>query len=324
MDRTATLNDVAECYRLFLERDVEDASTAVMQMAEVSNLWELINRFAVSTEAIRRKVNRASGFISDIYDPSQVDPSASDAQREDLLTDTLARWERCGRGFAYDQIFRDPRLFADRSGKWNREKRLEIAQEELQRMFIALHRNGITLPPHFSVLALGCEIAFLAAAIAHWHGRFLGLEISRSALEQGISVLEERSVTAGELISLRAFLESAPFDDWQRHDIFHSVMLLQHAPPPVALMLLHICLGRIKPGGHAYFQVPCQIYDYGFKTAEYLSAKSNSDAGEIHALPQSYVLQLLARHGFVPLEILPDQRIGPAGLSFTYLARKIR
>ncbi len=105
MDRPPTFNDVAQCYRLFLERDVEDATTAVMQMADVPTLWGLINRFAVSSEALYRKIHRASGLISDIYDPSLVRMEVSDAQREELVARTLARWERCGRGFAYDHFF---------------------------------------------------------------------------------------------------------------------------------------------------------------------------------------------------------------------------
>lgn len=324
MDRPATLNDVAECYRLFLERDVEDATTAIMQMAEVPSLWDLINRFAISAEALRRKVHRASGFISDIYDPRSVKLNASDAQREELLSRTLARWERCGRGFAYDHLFRDPRLFDGRSAKWNREKRFEIGQEELQRLFFTAGRNGIAFPPGFSVLALGCEVGFVAPAVTQVHGSFLGLEIGGVALEQGLAALKERALARSELISLRTFLETAPLYDGRTYNLFYSVSLLQHAPPPTALMLLHICLGRVAAGGYAYFQVPCHLYDYSFETSVYLRAKTDADdSGELHALPQSFILQLLARHGFTLIEILPDQRLGPAGLSFTFFARKL-
>ena len=323
MDRPPTLNDVAQCYRLFLERDVEDATTAVMQMADVPTLWELINRFATSSEALYRKIHRASGLINDIYDPSLVRMEVTDAQREELVARTLARWQRCGRGSAYDHFFRDPRLFDDRSVKWNREKRFEIGHEELERFYVTGHRNGITFAPNASMLALGCEVGFLAAAVAQRLGRFAGIEIGGRAFEQGCAALEERGLPETELIPLRSFLDSAPTYGGRNYDIFYSTMLLQHAPPPVALMLLHMCLSRINPGGYAYFQVPCHIYDYRYDSGDYLRALSESDdSGEIHALPQTYILQLLARHGLVPIEILPEQRLGPMGLSFTFFARK--
>lgn len=323
MDRSPTLDDVAQCYRLFLEREVESATIAVMQMADAPTLWELINRFAISAEAMRRKVHHASRLISDTYDPSLVRMEVSDAQRKELVTRTLARWERNGRGLAYDHFFRDPRLFDDRSVKWNREKRFEIGHEELERVLVAGHRNGIAFAPDASVLALGCEVSFLAAAVKQRLGRFTGIEVSGTALAQGRAALEECVFPAAELISLRSFLDSVPANGGLNYDIFYSVMLLQHAPPPVSLMLLHTCLSRINPGGYAYFQVPCHIYDYGYDSHDYLSVWSESDdSGEIHALPQTYILELLARHGLVPIEILPEQRLGPMGLSFTFFARK--
>ncbi len=72
MDRPPTLNDVAQCYRLFLERDVENASMAVMRMADTPTLWELIRRFAASSEAARRRIHRASGPIAEMYDPAGI------------------------------------------------------------------------------------------------------------------------------------------------------------------------------------------------------------------------------------------------------------
>lgn len=324
MDRPATLQDVAECYRLFLERDIEDASTAIMQTVEVPSLWELINRFASGEEAVRRKVHRASGFINDVYNPLVIDMKASDHQREELLTDTLARWERCGRGFAYDQLFRDPRLFDARSGKWNREKKFESGEEELQRMLRCAQRNGLMFPPGLSMLALGYEVSALASAIGKLRARLVGLEISSQALEEGSAAVQERGIGGVALISLRSFLEAATTLQGRTYDIFYSVMLLQHAPPPVILMLLNVCLGSVKPGGYAYFQVPCHLHDgYRYESESYLAGRlSSDDSGELHALPQSYVLQLLARHGMIPIEILPDSRLGPAGLSFTFFACK--
>lgn len=324
MDRPPTLNDVAQCYRLFLERDVESTSIAVMQVADALALWDLINRVASSTEAMRCRIHRASGHISDLYDPSVVETEASDAQLEALLERTLARWERCGRGFAYDHLFRDPRLFDDRSEKWNREKRFEFGYEELERMFVAGRRNGVAFEPGASVLAFGCDIAFLGAAVSDRLGHFAGVEAGGAAFEQGRDALQERGIQRAELLPLRSFLD-AELEARRTCDIFYSVMLLQHAPPPVSLLLLDVGLGRINPGGYAYFQAPCHIYDYQFATDAYLSTLPETDnSGEIHALPQACILRLLARHGMVPIEVLPEQRLGPMGFSFTFFAQKTR
>jgi len=322
MDRPPSWNDVAQCYRLFLERDVEDASVALMQLAGAPALWDLIHRFAISTEAMRRRIHRASGHISDMYDPSVVETEVSDAQREELLERTLARWERCGRGFAYDHLFRDPRLFDDRSARWNREKRFEFGHEELERLFVTARRNRVALKPDASVLALGCDIAFLGAAVADRLGPFVGVEAGGAAFVQGCAALRERGTQHAELLPLRSFLDTA-IERERTCDIFYSVMLLQHAPPPVSFMLLDTGLGHLNPGGYAYFQVPCHIYDYRFAADAYLSGFSEMDnSGEIHALPQAHILRLLAHHGLVPIEVLPEPRLGPMGFSFTFFARK--
>lgn len=323
MDRPPGLNDVAQCYRLFLERDVENASTAVMQMAGVPTLWGLIKRFSDSTEAMRRRIHRASGHIAGMYDPSAVEIEVGAPQRDALLERTLARWERCGRGFAYDLLFRDPRLFDSRSEKWNREKRFEFGHEELEHLLEAGRRNGIAIGPDASVLALGCEVVFLAAAAKERLGHVTAIEVGCAAFEQGRGALEERGTQDVDLLPLRTFLDPAACIGGRTCNIFHSVMLLQHAPPPVSMMLLDLCLGRIAPGGYAYFQLPCHIYDYRFVADAYLEARSEADnSGEIHALPQAAVFELLARHDLVPIEVLPEQRLGPMGFSFTFFARK--
>lgn len=322
LGRPPTLDDVARCYRLFLERDVENATIAVSQIADAPTLWDLIRRFLDSEEALRRRVHRASAHIAERYDPATVVIQASEAQRDALLARTLARWERHGRGMAYDHLFRDPRLFDDRSGKWNREARFGIGHEELERLLLAARRNGIVFAPGMSVLALGCEVASLAAAVTQRLGHFTGIEVGSAALDDGRAALAAHGVPDAELVPLRTFLDSPPAG--QRWDLFHSAMLLQHAPPPVSLALLDRCLGRIEPGGYAYFQLPCHIYDYRYDTDDYLRTPSETDAsGEIHPLPQAQVLALLARHGFMPIEILPEQRLGPMGLSFTFLARRV-
>lgn len=320
MDRPPTLNDVAQCYSLFLEREVENASIAVMQMANASTLWELIRRFAASTEAVRRRIHRASGMIADMYDPASICLDASEEQRADLLLRTVARWERDGRGVAYDQLFRDPRLFDERSAKWNRARRFEIGAEELDRVFAVARRNGISLDPGASVLALGCDVGFLAAAVTDRLGRFVGVEVGKAALERAQGAIDSDSLNGCELLALRDFLDAG---SGTRCDIFHSVMLLQHAPPPVMEVLLDRCLALVEPGGYAHFQLPCHIYEYHYATDAYLAAAPASDrSGEIHALPQSSVHQLLAKHGLVLIEVTPDHRLGPMGFSYTFFARK--
>ena len=43
---------------------------------------------------------------------------------------------------------------------------------------------------------------------------------------------------------------------------------------------------------------------------------------EMHPLPQRQVFALLAEHGLIPIEVVPNARIGPSGHSYSFLAQK--
>jgi hypothetical protein len=78
----------------------------------------------------------------------------------------------------------------------------------------------------------------------------------------------------------------------------------------------------LSPGGYAYFQVPCYLYDYKFKTSDYLAGAGKLDVMEIHAIPQRIVFELLHAAGLIPIEVVLNPRIGPIGYSYSFFARK--
>ena len=86
--------------------------------------------------------------------------------------------------------------------------------------------------------------------------------------------------------------------------------------------LLRLFLDKLKPGGYAFFQLPCHIYDYSFDADRYLAGEGKYQAMEMHALPQKYVFEAMYRHGLQPIEIWPFPVIGPIGISYVFLARK--
>jgi hypothetical protein len=129
----------------------------------------------------------------------------------------------------------------------------------------------------------------------------------------------ERRIANASLMLLQDYLS-----DDSLSDVFFSVIVLQHNPPPIIRDLLDACLARVTPGGLAYFQVPCHLYNYSFSVADYLAGNGQAEEMEIHAIPQREIFAMLARHGFTPIEVTPDDRVGSIGFSYTFLARKDR
>jgi 2-polyprenyl-3-methyl-5-hydroxy-6-metoxy-1,4-benzoquinol methylase len=180
----------------------------------------------------------------------------------------------------------------------------------------ACRRNGIVIDANATLLELGCGVGRVSEHLARHFQRYIGVDLSPSHLQIARQHLSSLGFENVRLLALEEFLEEPP-----PFDIFYTILTLQHNPPPVTLMLLRTCLSRLRPGGFAFFQLPCHLYNYEFDTARPASRPTDG-AMEMHALPQAHVFRVLAENGLVPLEVIPYPRIGPIGFSFAFLATK--
>ena len=98
--------------------------------------------------------------------------------------------------------------------------------------------------------------------------------------------------------------------------------MLQHNPPPVIASILDKLLGRLRPGGIAFFQVPTFQPGYRFSVADYLADSESGKRMEMHVLPQPYVFQIGLRNDCEPVEVSPDSLTGSNFTSNTFLLRK--
>ena len=106
-------------------------------------------------------------------------------------------------------------------------------------------------------------------------------------------------------------------------DLFLSMIVLHHDPPPVSAWMLDQMLAKVNPGGLALFQVPTYRLDYDFSVEAYLA--TSNDQMEMHVLPQAEVFACLKRHGFEVLEVQEETWAGePEFVSQTFFARKAR
>ncbi|MEH0196591.1 class I SAM-dependent methyltransferase [Caulobacter sp. CCNWLY153] len=315
-DRPASLYDVHACYRLFLGRESETADAALSQLADSPSVWTLVSRFHGSAEAQRRRVSEASALIERAQDGRGVNLDLNEDQAQALTAHVEQVWSRYGREDAYFSVLTNPRYRAEHMGGAEVEEFYATGQEEVDHFLAACARNA-ALPPTGPMIELGCGVGRMGEAFARRNLRYDGVDISAGHLHLARERLAARGVENARLRLLPDYLA-----DDDRHDLFFSVLVLQHNPPPIMHRLLDTCLARLNPGGLAYFQAPCRLFDYGFETGSYLAGAARQEAMEMHALPQSAVFALLARHGLTPIEVTPDDRIGAIGISYTYLARK--
>jgi trans-aconitate methyltransferase len=182
----------------------------------------------------------------------------------------------------------------------------------------ACARAGINVPSSASVLDLGCGVGRVGEHLSAHSPNYVGVDISAPHLELARSRFTELRRARSSFLLLNDFLTST-----SRFDIFFSIIVLQHNPPPIIVEILDRVLQRLNPGGVAYFQVPTTLYGYSFRLGAYLADKGPR-AMEMHAVPQHAVLALLAKHNLTPKEVIMDGKCGPIGISHTFVAQKAR
>ena len=72
-------------------------------------------------------------------------------------------------------------------------------------------------------------------------------------------------------------------------DLFHSIITLQHNPPPLIAEILAAAFAGLNPGGDAFFQVPTYERGYRWDIKNYLSDLAPRGGMEMHVLPQSVI-----------------------------------
>jgi SAM-dependent methyltransferase len=280
-------------------------------------LWDLIAHVQDSEEAERQRINAACGAISARQDARGVDTIASPEELS-MLTDHIREvWSRYGRDEAYFSVLTNPAYLRERLGVADIEAFYATGIEEAERLKAVCQRNLIEPDKTWSILELGCGVGRVGEAFAGQFSAYSGVDISAEHLAIARRRFVDKGLTNARLVLLEDFLSGL-----ESFDLFFSMIVLQHNPPPIMDKLLDACLGKIRPGGLAYFQIPCHLYDYTFSVKGYLGGEGLSEDMEIHALSQREVFALLSRHGLTPIEVTPDDRIGPIGFSYTFLAQK--
>ena len=168
-----------------------------------------------------------------------------------------------------------------------------------------LERVGVVPEPGATAIELGCGVGRLTIPLSERVARVVGVDISAPHLRLAADAALERHRVNIEWRQLRrlAELDSLPVSDF-----FFSLIVLQHNPPPMIAAMLRSLLGRLRPGGIGYFQVPTFTLGYRFSADEYLRQQPMDI--EMHCLPQPAIYRLLDTTGCRLLEIREDSSAG--------------
>ena len=315
-----TRDEVIYAYRLLLGREPENEAV-VERFLPLSN-WEELRQAFVACAEFKTKTSAGPAFSADfnMSPGSNVDVEISDEHFECLVKHIQTAWEVLGTERPYWSVLVNPDYLPEKIEAKNVADFYATGESSVHLLEKAAERADKTLPTGGTVFELGCGVGRVTASLARRFKHVIALDISRPHLEitqKHLDDLERKNVTLKQLKSLETLESLEPFD------LFYTVIVLQHNPPPLIYRMLQLIFDKVRAGGFVYFQVPVAFPGYNFSIAKYLTAvESGEGTMEMHVLPQVYLFRLLDEGGFRILDLQRDNWAGPAYHSVTVFAEK--
>jgi SAM-dependent methyltransferase len=253
--------------------------------------------------------------------PMVIEPVQDAEQLHTLISHVQAAWQHLGETEPYWSVVAGER-FLMANIEQSRAEFYQSGQPDVVRLMRTLARNGIDAGRLRTCLEYGCGLGRVTRWLAPHFDQLYACDISLPHLRSAEEYLNKQGQ------SKLVFKQIQSLDELQTLptvDLIYSLVVLQHNPPPVIAQLIERLLGRLNPGGVAYFQVPTYRLGYRFELATYLAEEGQRKEMEMHLLPQREIFAIVARNGAQVVEVLED---GHTGLRYkecsnSFLVRKL-
>lgn len=308
-------SDVVTAYRIFLDREPEDEQVIEGYMG-LPSTDELFKAFINSEEfreripPLRRREN---------WQPMDLQLASTPQQLQAMIDHVQESWTRLGTDEPYWSVLVAPE-YRRESIEQTRDEFYASGEYDLARLSGFAGRCGIDLSSFRTCFELGCGVGRITRWLAGQFEHVQAADISAAHLALARDMLAQTQVNNVSLIHVTGLERLHEIRDY---DVFFSVIVLQHNPPPVMAHILRTVLGNLNAGGIGFFQIPTYHLGYSFNPAAYL-ANLDADRGmEMHVLPQEAVMDIVYGAGCKVLEVREDESTGDAdGLSNTFLVQK--
>jgi len=307
-------------YRLFLDREPE-SSAVVADTARAIKSWDGLRRQFTTSDEFRQRVGGGGRpSLGGLEPPMRIEDVRDPSQIARLLDHIAATWTRFGETEPHYSVVTDEKFRPETIGEF-RASFDASGRIGVDRLDAALARSGLSLSPEAICVELGCGVGRISAWLAPRCARLIATDISASHLELAREHLLAQGATN---VELRRLSRIEDIDTLPPFDLFFSVIVLQHNPPPVIRAILERVFSRLRDGGLAYFQVPTYRAGYVFELDAYLHDKIGKGEMEMHVLPQREIVRIAGESGLDLIEIIEDPYTGmrPGEMSNTFLFRK--
>jgi SAM-dependent methyltransferase len=298
---------VASLYRAILNREPDPGGLAshTRRLEEGGCLDDIVRAFVASPEA-RSKEGVSLGPL-DRAPPNPIQFDLSAEQRETLWQHVSRVWSRLGQDDPYFSVLTANDFRVANLSAATVERFYDSGEGDIQRAEQYLARHGLQLPRDGCCLDYGCGLGRTTLWLARRCKRVVAVDVSEAHLNIARQALAARGVGNVEFRLLRRPCDLSML---RGIDFFHSIIVLQHNPPPIIADILEQAFAGLNKGGSAFFQVPTYGMNYAWNFEQYMTERLPHSDIEMHMVPQELVFAAASRAGCLPLEVQPDACIG--------------
>ena len=314
---------VTALYRALLRREPDPDGLAhyIARLADVGPT-EIVSAFAGSEEfrALDRPVDLR---WLEMRGPMPVEARIGPADLDRLWTHAGGVWTHYGEDEPFWSVLTQDRFRSRQIDDASIDAFYASGRDEADRLEAWLARAGLAGQQLGTAVEYGCGIGRVSGWLAERCDRLHALDISSTHLDAARIHLQNRNIVNVDLIHVA---DRSALRHLADIDLFYSIIVLQHNPPPIILDILEQAFAGLNPNGLAFFQVPTFAPDYSFALENFWHDVAPHKTMEIHFVPQAKIFELARKWGLELIEVQPDASIGNCDrwISNTFLMRKGR
>jgi SAM-dependent methyltransferase len=312
--------DVEAAYRFIMGRE-PDTEAAIEGHMKAHDSVEALRRTFFRSKEFRTRVIPGIPEVGKPLDwpPIMVKTEVTPAQLREMVARVETNFRHMGENEPHWSVLTAERYKAENISQTEAEF-FASGREDVDKLQITAARCGVDLQRLKNVLELGCGVGRSTIWLAKVFPQVLAADVSAPHL-----LLATKAAATYERTNIQ-FLHVdtiARLSEMPAFDAFFSIIVFQHNPPPLICHMLRTVLGKLNPGGIAYFQIPTYTLGYSFDPEAYLSVPAVLGVPEMHVVPQPVLLGLVAEAGCRVLEMREDGATGGPFISNRLLLQKV-
>lgn len=320
-DNFQDIDVVAELYLGLLQRTPDAIGAAAnLETLRSSGLAKLIDNFVNSSE-FKAKHSHSSLNLN-WSGPMTVQTGLKEAELASLWAHVAGVWTGLGETDPYWSVLTHERFRSENlSDRAIIEDFYQSGQEDVRYLKAFVARSGVSLDSYTNIAEYGCGVGRVTRFLAKEFAHVRAFDISRPHLAAAKLRLDAEKINNVDYVLVQSKDDLGKLEGI---DLFFSLIVLQHNPPPIGLDILAKAFSALRPKGLAFFQVPTYAEGYEFKLETFWDVEGQKKRMEMHFVPQKDIFRLATQYGLTLLEVRQDHWTGSFDtmISNTFLMQK--